>query len=172
MPPIDDQEGEAAFDGYVPASGEAIGRVRAAYIRIPLLARLVRIHFGWLPVDVDGPRPITGLWAWRNRRLSNRLWSELTRIGATKQHGLDAIVEVAGEAHIGVGFTWAPTFLIGSWDFDRGRRILILSGTGHHQGETWRGSSHRLFSILSGISTGSGPDTLWHVLQSDEGHAR
>jgi hypothetical protein len=171
MPQTDDQENEAAFDGEVP-QGEGVGRIRAGYIRTPLLARLARVQFGWVPVDVDGPRLITGRWAWRNRRLSNRLWRELTRIGATKQHGADEIVEVAGEVHIGVAFTWTPQFLIGSWDYDLGRRVLVLSGTGPHQGETWSGSSGRLFSILSGISTGGGANTLWHVLQSDEGYAR
>jgi hypothetical protein len=168
-----DQVDEPAFDEDVPSGGERLGRIRAGYIRSTLLMRFMPALLGsWMPVDVDEPRPIVGIWSWNNRRLSNRLWNELTRVCVTKQDGADAIVEVAGEIRLGGTTQWWPTFLIGLRDWSSARRVLVLSGTRQHVGKNWSGSPRRAFELLASISSGAGADTFWQVVSADEGYAQ
>jgi len=126
----------------------------------------------WLPIDREEPHEIRGLGSWWNRRLSDRLWAELDRVGASRRSGANAPVAIAGEAALGLVLGWQPEFLIGSPTVGPFRRFIVLSGTGHHAGKRWSGRPRHALRLLRSVPSAAGPNAVWWTLSCDEGFAR
>jgi hypothetical protein len=117
----------------------------------------------WMQVDVDGPREITGFAARSNRRLQDELWAELERVGATKDHGADNTVLVAGEVALGTLIRGLSSmFLVGVPDEQEGR-CFIFTGTGRHNRQMWKGGPDRALSLLANVASGTAADGFWTV---------
>lgn len=140
--------------------------VAAIVIRRRASAEMSRVR---LQVWVDRPQEITGVTTRRNRLRQERLWTELTRIGATEEQNPNEGVVVAGEAAIGAYLGWSSSgFRLG---IPSGRgRVFAFSGTGHHELDSWSDLPDVAFALLEEVATGAGPDGLWRVLAEDSGY--
>lgn len=139
--------------------------------RSPLIALLIGWPRTWFQVDVDEPWEITGT-SWRNKRLSDRLWAELSRVGVSKRDGHSSFVEVAGEFRTGFYFSWwSSAFLIGIIDHTS-RRVFSFTGTQLHEDDTWTGMPERAFGLFASLPRSAGQDAFWRTFSADAGYAK
>ena len=126
----------------------------------------------WYQVDVDELVAVTGVTCWRNKRLNERLWAELSRVGVSKRDGHPSFVTVAGEFCTGSHFPWlSSAFLIGL-PYLPFRRVLSFTGTYFHEGDTWTGAPETAFRLLATLLKSEGPDAFWRTFSADAGYAK
>jgi hypothetical protein len=125
----------------------------------------------WVQVDVDEPQQITGITCRRNRQLQARLWTELKRLGATKEQDPGTGVLVGGEAGLGTYIPrWSSAFTVGIPS--KQGRLFAFTGTGGHEQHSRAGSPAHAFALLDKVKSGAGADGLWTVFADDAGYTR
>lgn len=124
----------------------------------------------WLQGEMEERFEVTGLLSRANKRLNDRLWNELERIGVTKQQAPETFVAVAGEFGLGLNVPWLSSAQLVGQRTGSGR-IFGLSGRGSYARERWRGLPSVAFQLLEGIADRAGPHEFWTAFRIDSGHS-